>query len=132
VLYTTHDLYEMDHFCDRIAILNQGRLVACGTVPALVADLHLEERLRLEITPGAGATIQALRTVPGVTALRVVRRDNVRTELEIVMKDATPASLVKLCAALSAHQEVVHRLDRQGGNGIGRLLRYYASAGEGG
>ncbi len=132
VLYTTHDLYEMDHFCDRIAILNQGRLVACGTVPALVADLHLEECLRVEITPGAGATIQALRNVPGVTALRVVRRDNTRTELEIVVKDATPASLVKLCAALSTHQEVVHRLDHQGGNGIGRLLRYYASAGEGG
>ncbi len=131
VLYTTHDLYEMDHFCDRIAILNQGRLVAHGTVPDLVADLHLEECLRVEVTPGADATFQALRTVPGVTALRVVRRDDMRAEVEVVMKDATPASLVRLCAALSAHQETVHRLDRQGGNGIGRLLRYYASADEG-
>ncbi len=131
VLYTTHDLYEMDRFCDRIGILNQGRVVAQGTVDELVTQLRLEERLRMEITPGADATLDALRRVPGVTALRIVRRDSRLAEIEVLLEDATPGALVRLCAALSASQEIVHRLDRQEGKGIGRLLRYYANVGEG-
>jgi len=32
VFFTTHNLYEAEKFSDRLAIINQGRIIACGSV----------------------------------------------------------------------------------------------------
>jgi ABC-2 type transport system ATP-binding protein len=37
ILYTTHYMEEAQRLCDRIAIMDRGRLLAIGTVPELVA-----------------------------------------------------------------------------------------------
>ena len=37
ILYTTHYLEEAEDLCDRIAIMDEGRVVACGTLPELLA-----------------------------------------------------------------------------------------------
>jgi ABC-2 type transport system ATP-binding protein len=37
VLYTTHYMEEAQRLCDRVAIMDQGRLLALDTVPALIA-----------------------------------------------------------------------------------------------
>lgn len=39
VVLTTHYLEEAQELCDRIAIINQGRLVACDTTPNLLARM---------------------------------------------------------------------------------------------
>lgn len=39
VVLTTHDMAEAEHLCDRVAVVDQGRVVALDTVPALVAGL---------------------------------------------------------------------------------------------
>jgi ABC-2 type transport system ATP-binding protein len=39
VLLTTHDMDEADHLCDRIAILNRGRIIAADSPAALKAAL---------------------------------------------------------------------------------------------
>jgi ABC-2 type transport system ATP-binding protein len=43
VLLTTHYLEEAEELCDRIAIINHGRLVACDTTDALLARLDSKE-----------------------------------------------------------------------------------------
>ncbi|MBI3452491.1 MAG: ABC transporter ATP-binding protein [Rhodospirillales bacterium] len=48
VLLTTHYLPEVEQLCDRIAIINHGRLIACDTTAALVARLDRKE-LRVTI-----------------------------------------------------------------------------------
>jgi ABC-2 type transport system ATP-binding protein len=35
VLLTSHDLDEVERICDRVAIINNGKFVACGTVDEL-------------------------------------------------------------------------------------------------
>jgi ABC-2 type transport system ATP-binding protein len=37
ILLTTHYLEEAENLCDRIAIIDKGKVVACDTTPALVA-----------------------------------------------------------------------------------------------
>jgi ABC-2 type transport system ATP-binding protein len=45
VLLTTHFMEEAERLCDRIAILDHGRIVALGTPAALVRNLGAEERV---------------------------------------------------------------------------------------
>ena len=39
VLMTTHDMDEAQALCDRVGIIDHGRLIALDTVPNLVASL---------------------------------------------------------------------------------------------
>jgi ABC-2 type transport system ATP-binding protein len=43
ILLTTHYLEEAEQLCDRIAIIDRGRVVACDTTPALLARLDHKE-----------------------------------------------------------------------------------------
>jgi ABC-2 type transport system ATP-binding protein len=45
VLLTTHDLTEAERLCDRLAILDRGRLVVEGTANELEARVHCEHGL---------------------------------------------------------------------------------------
>jgi len=49
VLLTTHYMEEADQLCDRIAIIDHGRIVALGTPAALKRTIQAEEVVRLEI-----------------------------------------------------------------------------------
>jgi ABC-type multidrug transport system ATPase subunit len=47
VLYTTHYMETAEQLCDRIGILNRGRLVATGTRAELREDLGFAEVIEL-------------------------------------------------------------------------------------
>jgi len=49
VFLTTHRFAEAEALCDRIAIMDRGRLRACGTLAELRTALGLAERYRLEV-----------------------------------------------------------------------------------
>jgi ABC-2 type transport system ATP-binding protein len=48
VLLTTHYLEEAETLCDRIAIIDKGRVVACDTTPALVARVD-DKKLTIQL-----------------------------------------------------------------------------------
>lgn len=47
ILYTTHYMEEAERLCDRIAIIDEGRIVASGTVDQLL-ELRIEEPVHVE------------------------------------------------------------------------------------
>lgn len=51
VLLTTHYMMEADELCDRIAIINDGNIVALDTPRALKKRIQEETALSIEITP---------------------------------------------------------------------------------
>ena len=59
VLLTTHYLPEAEQLCDRIAIINRGRLIACDTTAGLLARLDAKE-LRLIVDRDLAAVPDAL------------------------------------------------------------------------
>jgi ABC-2 type transport system ATP-binding protein len=72
ILLTSHNLYEVERLCQRVAIINNGRIVALGTVDQL-AHLIREAKtveVRLETTNGEEAVriIQRLDVVRQVLA----------------------------------------------------------------
>jgi ABC-2 type transport system ATP-binding protein len=70
VLLTTHYLDEADHLCDRLAIVDHGRVVAQGTADDLKRELH-GDRVVFELADvGAGPrAMQSLSRIISVTEL---------------------------------------------------------------
>ena len=51
VLLTTHYMAEADEMCDRIAIIDNGRILACDTPENLKRMVRLDTTFRLEVDP---------------------------------------------------------------------------------
>lgn len=60
VLLTTHNMHEADEVCDRVGIINHGRLVAEGRPAALIASAGVEPRLELQLRGDPAAARQVL------------------------------------------------------------------------
>ena len=60
VLYTTHYMEEAERLCDRIGIVDQGKLIAEGTQADLVRIVGQRDRLTLTATGSLAATASAL------------------------------------------------------------------------
>jgi ABC-2 type transport system ATP-binding protein len=94
VLLTTHYLEEADALADRIAVINQGEIIAEGT-PAEIKAQTSGKRIRCVTSLGLPSILQ----IPGVTD---VRQD--REAVEIQAREAEPVvrALLARDASLSA------------------------------
>jgi ABC-2 type transport system ATP-binding protein len=62
VLYTTHYMEEAERLCDRIAILNEGKLVAVGTISELLDELEFSEVIELSgLSPRTDALLHTIK-----------------------------------------------------------------------
>lgn len=65
IIYTTHQMVEVEDLCDRAAIIDRGVVIASGTVPELKASLHRESVIRVEgMLPDSA--LEVVRALPGV------------------------------------------------------------------
>src|SRR5438034_519722 len=71
VLLTTHYMFEADALCDRIAVIDKGQIVAEGTPEDLKATVAERTIVEIEAYGASADAIEALRRVPGVTAVSV-------------------------------------------------------------
>ena len=90
VLYTTHYMEEAERLCDRIGIMDEGRLIAEGTRRELVTSLAESSRISVvveSLPPGAVADIEALEVVRSVTRVD----SGPGTRLDLGVDDASQA-----------------------------------------
>src|SRR5689334_556298 len=66
ILLTTHYMEEAERLCDRVAIIDHGRVIALGTPRELIASLGAEHVLEFALSAGASLDPSALAGVPGV------------------------------------------------------------------
>jgi ABC-2 type transport system ATP-binding protein len=78
ILITTHYMDEAHELCDRVGIMDQGKLIALGTPRELVASLGAEHVVEFATGDGAALDDQLLAALPGV---RDVRRDQAHLHL---------------------------------------------------
>ncbi len=72
VLLTTHYMEEAHRLCDRVAIVDHGKVIALGTPGELIAALGADHVVEFALENGDSAPDEWLRSVPGV---RHVRRE---------------------------------------------------------
>ena len=66
ILYTTHYMEEAERLCDRIGIIDEGRIRAEGTRRELVALVGGKDRVELAAGGTVGPALAALRALDGV------------------------------------------------------------------
>jgi ABC-2 type transport system ATP-binding protein len=66
ILYTTHYMEEAERLCDRVGIIDEGRIRAEGTRRELVALVGGRDRVALAASGDLAAAARAVRDLPGV------------------------------------------------------------------
>ena len=92
IVYTTHYLEEAEGLCERIAIMDEGQVVALGTLSELLARSHANEVIELKLSEPP-ASLEAVERLEGV-----LRVELAGTELRVFTSRAQRV-LAALCTA---------------------------------
>lgn len=72
ILLTTHYMEEADQLCDRVAVMDHGRILALDTPAALKESIGAGAEVRLAVTGDPDGLAQHMRALDAVTDARVV------------------------------------------------------------
>lgn len=110
VLLTTHYMVEADELCDRVAIINQGRVLACDTPANLKHRLQREAIFHIEASPLDGLPTTIFESLPGVN--RVAHRaGDGRSALDFILE--REEALGTVINTMNSHHIRLLRLDKR-------------------
>jgi ABC-2 type transport system ATP-binding protein len=93
VVLTTHYMEEAERLCDRVAIVDHGRVIAEGSPSALIASLGAEHVVEFALNGDGAVDHAALLGLPGVTG---VKAEDGRTRLTVERAHEAMPALVHL------------------------------------
>jgi ABC-2 type transport system ATP-binding protein len=71
IILTTHYMDEAERLCDRVAIMDHGKIIALGTPAQLIASIGGEHIVEFALAAGAAVDTAALLAIPGIQSHRV-------------------------------------------------------------
>lgn len=98
VILSTHILPEVEATCDRILIINNGKIVADGTADTLRKQAKGSELLKIRIEDGKGTEIiEALLQLPSIEKVITLDEMNNRFEVQSKTGQSSTRSIFRLC-----------------------------------
>jgi ABC-2 type transport system ATP-binding protein len=101
ILITTHHMEEAETLCDRVAIIDHGKVIALGPPAHLVASLGAEHVIEFALKDGASDRL--LDRLKGLPGARDVRRDNGTVSVQSTEVHLTIPALVAEVQAAGGH-----------------------------
>jgi ABC-2 type transport system ATP-binding protein len=99
ILMTTHYMDEAERLCDRVGIMDRGKVIALGTPRELIASIGVEHMI--EFAAGNGARAVDVIALGGLDGIRNVRKENGSVQMQVAELHRTVPALL-------------HELSRQG------------------
>lgn len=97
VFLTTHYMEEAERLCDRVAVIDYGKIIALGSPRELINEYFHESAIQFEMEPAPSEVI--LQSFPGATQVMasgsevVVYSDNIPATMSAIIKYAEKADL---------------------------------------
>jgi len=96
LLLTTHYMVEADELCDRVAIINQGRVLACDRPSGLKQRLQRDAIFEIETSPLNGLSAEALESLPEVRKASLSETENGAKLDLILIEEAALAAVINV------------------------------------
>jgi ABC-2 type transport system ATP-binding protein len=93
ILLTTHYLVEAEELCDRVAIINKGRVLACDTPAALKQNLQKESIFEIHLDNSRPLDTQAFDEIDCVNSVHLQPEDN-HTLMEVYLEEEAAVAQV--------------------------------------
>ncbi len=98
VILSTHILPEVEATCDRILIINKGKIVADGTAATLRKQAQGQQVLHLKIEDGEiNQIFEQLKSLPSVAMVDFLDRENQKFEIQSVTDQFANREIFDLC-----------------------------------
>jgi ABC-2 type transport system ATP-binding protein len=91
VLYTTHYMEEAEELSDEVGIIDQGEMIAVGSVGDLISRIGEQDSLQLRVNECPDALLARLQQIDGVT--QVTTTDNEVTVIARRGRKTLPAAI---------------------------------------
>lgn len=95
VFLCTHHLVEAERLCDRVAILNRGRILACGSL----AELNRAYNPGMWVEVGLNAPLQRSLSAPDLPGALAVESEDHALRVRVADQEAVPALVGALVQA---------------------------------
>lgn len=99
VIVSSHILSEISQTCDRLIVLNDGRLVATGTEAELAANLKTGGTIDVSVRGTIQAAIAVINAVSGVGEVVAIAESDGRAQLRVNMKEDCREAIVSALVA---------------------------------
>lgn len=100
ILYTTHYLAEAEELCDRIGVIDEGKIVALGTVPQLLAGSSTKEVIELRFP-------HEMNSLPAVEDHDAAEKVEFHGPLVRIYARHAERLLAAICAPGAVEEEIV-------------------------
>jgi ABC-2 type transport system ATP-binding protein len=104
VVLVTHRLEEAEELCDRVAIIKQGKILACGPIAEIKQHVTARQRYQIKVQALPSPALEGLKAIPGVVQLQYKNGVLPVTEIDLTLNDENETL-----------PEVMHYLVTQGG-----------------
>jgi len=136
VILTTHYMEEADYLCDRVAIIDNGKIVALDT-PAILKDMIGSDTICLDVQSGKETLLQSLQVFPWIKSAAYsngtveIMVDHAQSRIPEVMQVACKNNAI--IKTVSLHQPTLEdaflrftgkkiRASNGVGNGMGAMM----------
>jgi ABC-2 type transport system ATP-binding protein len=107
ILLTTHYMVEAEELCDRVAIINGGRVLACDSPANLKRGLQRDAIFKLEVSPLRNGALSVFQQLPGVRKVTHQPQDG-KSELDLILE--ADDALSGVIGTLTAHNATILNL----------------------
>jgi ABC-2 type transport system ATP-binding protein len=125
VVFISHELYEMDNFCDRVVILADGRAQVVGTPAELGARLPRRALYRIVVQGDFTAITDRWRQTGGVEAVNLVSEGIATNTYDLSLADESIwLPIMEAVGACNGRVETYHRVDDQS---LRRIVAHFSN-----
>lgn len=105
IIYTTHYMEEAENLCNRICIMDEGKIIASGTQQELVELVKEKTQINIKLDSVSDSILDSFRNIPGVIDATVDE------DIINLYGDNGDILLAQIIAKVSEHKKRIQSID---------------------